>query len=207
MYELSQLTKVQKKMTEVPKKQRKVGKKPPQPDVHVPDDPPHPETNEETHDNEEVNVDSRTSPNRDPDSSFTASQGRLRKLFIKAGLSGRISKDVFEMLDDKIKCLVLQRVKNLKVKDKKLLYDEEEKRPPQSSYELPLTPFREYLKSVIRREHDISRISPDVVESLHYSIEKDVIRLCQYAQDIMKNSSRKTLFANDIEVAAKALLT
>jgi histone H3/H4 len=138
---------------------------------------------------------------------FTASQGRLRKLFLKAGLTGRIAKDVFEMLDEKIKCLVLQRIKSLKIKDKKIVYEDSElKCDTKGAYELPITPFRDYLKTIIRREHDVSRISPDIVEALHCSIEKDIIRLCQYAQDIMKNSSRKTLFANDIEVAGKALL-
>lgn len=154
----------------------------------------------------EEQVDIRECPPETPicrDTSFTASQGRLRKLFNKAGLTGRIAKDVFEILDEKIKCLVLQKVKNLKIKDKKIVYEPVE---AVESYELPITPFRDYLKSIIRKEHDVTRVSPDVVEALHGSVEKDIIKLCQYAQDIMKNSSRKTLFANDIEVAGKALL-
>jgi Histones H3 and H4 len=71
---------------------------------------------------------------------------------------------------------------------------------------LPITPFREFIKAVIKKEYDISRVSPDISETLHYLVEKDVVKLCQYAQDIMKNSTRKTLFANDIEVASRALL-
>lgn len=136
---------------------------------------------------------------------FVASQGRLRKLFLKSGLTGRISKDVFDTLDKKIKCLTEQKVKSLIIKDKRIIYedssDEKEK-----VCELPITPFRDYIKSIIKKEYEISRVSPDIVEALHYQIEKDVIKLCQYAQDIMKNSTRKTLFANDIDVASKALL-
>lgn len=136
---------------------------------------------------------------------FTASQGRLRKLFTKSGLSGRISKDVFNILDGKIKNVVDQKVKELVIKDKKIIPLTVEEFEDKSC-ELPITPFRDYIKFVIKREYDISRIPPDVAENLHYMVEKDIIKLCQYAQDIMKNSSRKTLFANDIEVASKALL-
>jgi histone H3/H4 len=136
---------------------------------------------------------------------FSASQGRLRKLFLKSGLTGRISKDVFDILDKKIKCLAEQRIKTLVVKDKHVVLenvdDEKEK-----VCELPITPFRDYIKSLIKKEYDISRVSPDIIESLHYQIEKDAIKLCQYAQEIMKNSTRKTLFSNDIDVASKAIL-
>ena len=137
---------------------------------------------------------------------FTASQGRLRKLLSKSGLSGRIAKDVFDMLDKKIKTLVEQRVKNLAVKDKKILYEENEEKKPdktEKSYELPINPFREYIKSVIKKEHDISRVPPDVVETIHHLVEKDIVRVCQYAQDNMKHSSRKTLFVGDIDLASK----
>jgi hypothetical protein len=135
---------------------------------------------------------------------FVASQGRLRRLFLKSGLTGRISKEVFDILDKKIKSLVDQHIKSLVVKDKRIVYEVVEER--EKICELPITPFRDYIKSIVKREHDISRVSPDIIESLHFQIEKDIIKLCQYAQDIMKNSTRKTLFANDIDVASKAVL-
>jgi Histones H3 and H4 len=174
-------------LTAKPKTPRKTKKEPEPP----PTDPlpPPPEEPRESH----------------KEKNFTASQGRLRKLFTKSGLSGRISKDVFEMLDKKIKCLVEQRVKALVVKDKRIIFDEECD-DKEKVYELPITPFREFIKAVIKKEYDISRVSPDISETLHYLVEKDVVKLCQYAQDIMKNSTRKTLFANDIEVASRALL-
>lgn len=139
------------------------------------------------------------------DKVFVASQGRLRKLFFKSGLTGRISKDVFDIVDKKIKRLTDQRVKSLLVKDKRIIYEDQNEEYDKVC-ELPVTPFRDYIKSIIKKEYDISRVSPDIIESLHCLIEKDVIKLCQYAQDIMKNSTRKTLFANDIDVASKALL-
>jgi histone H3/H4 len=148
---------------------------------------------------------SPTKKKDDSPKAFVASQGRLRKLFLKSGLTGRISRDVFDILDKKIKCLTEQRIKMLVVKDKRILYDDtsEEK---EKVCELPITPFRDYIKNIIKKEYDISRVSPDIIESLHYQIEKDTVKLCQYAQEIMKNSTRKTLFANDIDVASKALL-
>jgi histone H3/H4 len=157
---------------------------------------------------EEVNVTEPVVLETKPEKVFMSSPGRLRRLLDQSGLEGRVSKDVFDTLDKKIKSLTEQRVKSLVVKDKRIVYDDSSSVEEKNRvYMLPLNPFREYIKSIIKKEHDINRVSPpEIVLNLHYEIEQDVIKLCQYAQDIMNNSTRKTLFANDIEVASKAMI-